>query len=135
MYDSGVVAGQNGEIWSRGLPASWVMVVLRDVDGRGEVAHDPVGRHRDRVGAAAYVPVGQPLGADARDPGGDGRGALRARLADAVADRLEEALQDELRVADQPDLHRHDLVEIGRVERRVDVAPRLPATGGRNPSS
>ena len=44
------------------------------------------------------------------------------RLADPVADRLEERGQGEPGVADQPDLHRHDLVEVGRVERGVDVA-------------
>src|SRR5215216_8094080 len=28
MYDSGAVGFQNGTIWSRGLPASWVMIVF-----------------------------------------------------------------------------------------------------------
>jgi hypothetical protein len=28
MYESGVVDSQSGTSWSRGLPASWVMIVL-----------------------------------------------------------------------------------------------------------
>ena len=43
MYESGAVDTQNGESWSRGLPASWVMMVLSRSTARARSARTRYG--------------------------------------------------------------------------------------------
>ena len=135
MYDSGVVAGQNGEIWSRGLPASWVMVVFATST---VAARSAMTRYGDIGTASERRRMSQSASHSARmlairAATVAARSVRGSRIRSPTASRS--AGQGQPGVADQPDLHRHDLVEVRRVERGVDVALGLPATAGRSPSS
>ena len=66
---SGVVVCQNGESWSRGLPASWVMIVFGDVDRVQQVPDHAVGRHRRLVRGELGHPLRHPRGVDRGDLG------------------------------------------------------------------
>ena len=95
MYDSGVVAGQNGEIWSRGLPASWVMVVLATstVAARSDMTrYGVIGTSSERsfVAQSASHSARMP-----GDPRGDRRGTLGAWLPDRSAAPSISASQDQ----------------------------------------
>ncbi len=51
---------QNGESWSRGLPASWVMMVLATSTVCMQVPDHAIGRQRRLVGGELRHPLGEP---------------------------------------------------------------------------
>src|SRR5690606_26257913 len=89
-----------------------------DVDGLLQVPQYPVRRERARLLGALGLPAGEPFAFGFSD-------LLRhscsiARLGHACPDRVEQGRERQLRIADQGDLARYRLVDIERVERRMD---------------
>ena len=115
-----MVHSQKGDSWSRGLPASCVMIVRDDVHGVHQVPDHPVRRERLRRLREARLPLGEPrrlrladaLGHRARPP---------ARLAvEPVLDLHEQRVEHQTGVADQRMVRPDVLGQVRGIERRVD---------------
>jgi hypothetical protein len=122
-----VVGRQNGESWSRGLPASWVMMVLATSTVFCRSHEHAVGIERRAVVGELRHPFGEPGLVGVGDLAGNGLGIFRA-LAVELLHLRDQALQHELSVARHTQRHGDVLVDVGGIERRLDDLGAWPAS-------